>query len=265
MGFQRPGALGYRRFCELTGKSRKPPGGADPESRGLDIGGNGFPKHARRTPASCPPGFSAEHLGPNDYYYWDDFWCVAGLRAAAYLVCSRSAERRKADRNVSAAPQTSLACHRAQLCAIRRDGSAVRPCPPRPTAGWTAGPSVRSRPAIRCSSGRAGHPPPGYRRLPGTITAWCNGAFFHDIIHSGINPYLTLHIAQVLLRAGDMRYFDLMRRSADLASPTGQWPEAIHPRTLGGCMGDGQHVWAAAEWMMMMRNCFVREEDWTAG
>jgi hypothetical protein len=26
-------------------------------------------------------------------------------------------------------------------------------------------------------------------------------------------------------------------------------------------MGDGQHVWAAAEWVLMMRNCFAREED----
>jgi hypothetical protein len=25
-------------------------------------------------------------------------------------------------------------------------------------------------------------------------------------------------------------------------------------------MGDGQHAWAAAEWLLMMRNCFVREE-----
>ena len=29
-----------------------------------------------------PAGFSAEHLGPNDHYYWDDFWAEAGLRAA---------------------------------------------------------------------------------------------------------------------------------------------------------------------------------------
>ena len=47
---------------------------------------------------------------------------------------------------------------------------------------------------------------------------------------------------------------------ARLASPTGQWPEAIHPHTGGGCMGDGQHGWAAAEWVMMIRNLFVREE-----
>ena len=45
-----------------------------------------------------------------------------------------------------------------------------------------------------------------------------------------------------------------------LASPTGQWPEAIHPLTMGGCMGDGQHIWAAAEWLMFVRNLFVREE-----
>lgn len=52
-----------------------------------------------------------------------------------------------------------------------------------------------------------------------------------------------------------------MTAVAGLASPTGQWPEAIHPNTLGGCMGDGQHGWAAGEWVMMVRNCFVREES----
>jgi hypothetical protein len=87
-----------------------------------------------------------------------------------------------------------------------------------------------------------------------------HGGFFHDMTHSGINPYLTLHLAQVFLRAGDSRYFGLMTAVAKLASPTGQWPESVHPRTGGGCMGDGQHVWAAAEWVMIIRNCFVREE-----
>ena len=87
------------------------------------------------------------------------------------------------------------------------------------------------------------------------------GGFFQEMIHSGINAYLTLDLAQTLLRAGDPRFIGLIRHVADLASPTGQWPEAIHPATRGGCMGDGQHGWAAAEWLMMIRNCFVREED----
>lgn len=47
---------------------------------------------------------------------------------------------------------------------------------------------------------------------------------------------------------------------ADFASPAGQWPEAIHLHTLAGCIGDGQHGGAAAEWVMMVRNCFVRED-----
>jgi hypothetical protein len=86
------------------------------------------------------------------------------------------------------------------------------------------------------------------------------GGFFQDMIHSGINAYLTLHLAQVLLRAGDSRHVGLTQAVANLASSTGQWPEAIHPRTGGGCMGDGHHVWASAEWALMIRNCFVREE-----
>ena len=107
-----------------------------------------------------------------------------------------------------------------------------------------------------------------HRASPEHIGGQIFGGFFHDMTHSGINPYLTLHLSQVLLRAGDPRYFGLMEgyfglmtAVARLASPTGQWPESIHPRTGGGCMGDGQHVWAAAEWVLMIRNLFVREEE----
>ncbi len=60
--------------------------------------------------------------------------------------------------------------------------------------------------------------------------------------------------------AGDPRFRSLVEAVARLASPTGQWPEAIHPQTKGGCMGDGQHVWAAAEWIMMLRNCLLYEQ-----
>jgi hypothetical protein len=107
--------------------------------------------------------------------------------------------------------------------------------------------------------------PPYEPRIMATVEAilkryFHQGGFFQDIIHSGINAYLTLDVAQTLLRAGDSRYRDLMETVARLATATGQWPEAIHPQTLGGCMGDGQHGWAAAEWVMMIRNCFVREE-----
>ena len=51
------------------------------------------------------------------------------------------------------------------------------------------------------------------------------GGFFQNMIHSGINAYLTLHLAQVRLRAGDhVAAWDLMDRVVAMASPTGQWP-----------------------------------------
>jgi len=135
-------------------------------------------------------------------------------------------------------------------------------------------PAMPASPYRRLDAGAVGSLAAGYPlqlfeaddpRLTGTVEylidkCFYRGAFFQDMIHSGVNAYLTLHVAQVLLRAGDPRYLALMDTVAGLATSTGQWPEAIHPRTGGGCMGDGHHVWASAEWVLMLRNCFVREE-----
>src|SRR5262249_15291938 len=46
-------------------------------------------KRRRKDPALAglmPPSLSAEHLGPLDYYYWDSFWSLRGLRDAAALI-----------------------------------------------------------------------------------------------------------------------------------------------------------------------------------
>jgi hypothetical protein len=250
-----------RRFCELTGR--------EPEQAWYGSVRKAWRWIARKrlsaktdTPHAglLPAGFSAEHFGPNDYYYWDDFWSVAGLFSAARLLRSwnRPAEARRCD---------DEACD--LLEAIEHSLKHARD-----RLGRHAMPTSCYR---RLDSGAVGSIVAGYpiqllsaddRRLLETtnyLLANCTvrGGFFQDMIHSGINAYLTLHLAQVLLRAGDERFADLLRATRDLASPTGQWPEAIHPRTQGGCMGDGQHAWAAAEWIMMLRNCLLFEETHT--
>lgn len=205
-----------------------------------------------------PAGFSAEHLGPNDYYYWDDFWAVAGLNAASVLAAENkdrkhSIEFKNYAQSLMHSVERSLALNRKRL---QREG-------------------IPSSPNRRLDSSAVGSLVCGYPlhlfasddpRLLDTAdylfdNCLVHDAFFHDMTHSGINPYLTLHIAQVLLRNGDPRAFRLINGIAALASPTGHWPEAIHPMTRGGCMGDGQHVWAAAEWIMIVRNSFVLEEE----
>jgi len=206
-------------------------------------------------PGLLPAGFSAEHLGPNDYYFWDDFWGVAGLRAAARMLQERDVER--AGRFTKSADEFLNRINAAIERALPRTAGAIPAAPDRRMDSGAVGSLVADFPLQLFA--------PGDARMISTVdwllaNSFVRGGFFQNMIHSGINAYLTLHAAQVLLRAGDQRAHRLIDAVADLASPTGQWPEAIHPRTLGGCMGDGQHVWAAAEWIMMMRNCFVREE-----
>src|SRR5690606_30374949 len=149
-----------------------------------------LPDHGEAPHAGLlPAGFSAEHLGPNDYYYWDDFWGVAGLRAAADLArgldepvaAAEFAEEAEAFRG---AIETSLARAAARL---RRPAMPASP--------------YRRLDAGAIGSLVAGYPlqlfPPDDRRLADTVAylmenCFVDGAFFQDMIHSGLNAYLTL-------------------------------------------------------------------------
>jgi hypothetical protein len=246
-----------KRYFELTGKP------FDPSWKGPVQNGARWimRKRLNDDPSSphaglLPAGFSAEHLGLNDYYYWEDFWGIAGLRAAASMFQEidpdHAREFAKAAEAFAAAVERSLAGCAEQL---RR-------------------PAMPASPYRRLDAGAVGSLACGYPtqlyepddpRLLDCVEflldhCFVQGAFYQDMIHSGLNAYLTLHVAQIMLRAGDPRYLELMDAVAALSTPTGQWPEAIHPHTGGGCMGDGHHVWAAAEWVLMLRHCFIREE-----
>ncbi len=247
-----------RRWCELTGKDPKAAWKNSILRAGKWIVRKRLASDSGKGHAGLmPAGFSAEHLGPNDFYYWDDFWSIAGLEAAAWL-CDRYGASGDA-------------------AVFRRESADFSACVDRSVASATfpGTAAVPASPYRRLDAGSIGSIAGGYPlqlwkpadpRLTDTANFlmrdyFVEGGFFQQISHSGINPYLTLHVAQILLRAGDPRHFDLTQAIARLASPTGQWPEAVHPQTKGGCMGDGQHVWAAAEWVLMLRNMFVREEE----
>ena len=247
-----------QRFCTFTGQPPKPAWWQAIERGarwipGKRLADDGDSPHAGLLPA----GFSAEHLGPNDYYYWDDFWGIAGLHAAATLGGLMGDDAAQAEFQQQAKAFQNAVDRSLARDVTRLDRTAIPASPYRRLDAGAIGSLAVGYPVQLC--------PPDDPQLLGTIeflmhNCRIKGGFFQDMIHAGINPYLTLHMAQVLLRAGDPRYLELMDTVAALATPTGQWPEAIHPRTRGGCMGDGQHVWAAAEWVLMVRNCLVREE-----
>jgi hypothetical protein len=216
----------------------------DPELRGL-----------------LPASISAEHLGPFDYFYWDDFWALAGLRDAAALLALAGDEPAAAQiRQWATEMRTDVESSLARTAA--RLGTRAIP----------AGPRRRIDPAV-IGSLVACEP----LRLLGVEDArvvdtvetvrsrFCHGdAFFQGISHTGLGTYLTLQLAFVELAAGDRRALDRLQWMLGAATPTWTWPEAIHPQLGGGCMGDGHHGWAAAEFLSFVRAMLVREVP-TAG
>lgn len=204
-----------------------------------------------------PAGFSAEHLGPNDYYYWDNFWSLKGVRDAIIAAeALQHADDKKLFEQI----------HRNYLrdleTAMNRDiefsDAHVLPAAPyrRPDAGMIGNVAA----AYPLKLFRVDETP----WLQNTIQfirdhLFHEEGFYQQMIHSGINSYLTMQMAQCMLFTGDIGAYKLIEYMLNLATPTWCWPEAIHPRTRGGCMGDGHHGWAAAEWLLLLRNMVVHE------
>ncbi len=205
-----------------------------------------------------PAGFSAEHFGPNDHYYWDALWSIAGLEkllwAARFLKHAREATRLEA----------MIADFRADVDAsmdasFRRAGSVGLPCSPyRDLDSAAVGNLVGLSPL--------GVIKPGVEWVSGTVEYLArhnlrDGLFLQKIIHTGLNPYLSAQVARALLVRQDPRAITVLESLLRHGGPTLAWPEAIHPRTGGGCMGDGDHGWAASEFLSLMRDVLVREEE----
>ena len=88
-----------------------------------------------------------------------------------------------------------------------------------------------------------------------------NWAFFHRVIHSGYNVYLTAQLAECYLFRKSSRVLPILQWILNNITTTGTFPEAIHPVTGGGCMGDGHHAWACADLLNLLRNIIFFEED----
>jgi hypothetical protein len=206
-----------------------------------------------------PLGLSAEHFGANGVYYWDDYWSLKGLMDAKFLIEQVPEEKldtlfiEKAIENLKKDIDASL------VIAAQKEG---KPCLPIGPDRYIDSGAIGSLAVL--------YPlylfDPFDERLVNTVemlTERCftNGAFFHDINHSGHGTYLNAHIAQYYISQRDQRALDLTYWLLDKATNTFTWPESIHPFTFGGVVGDGHHGWAAADFLMVVRNMLFLEEN----
>ncbi len=204
-----------------------------------------------------PAGLSAEHFGPNDYYYWDDLWCMAGLRCAA----AAAAELGKPDDQKSFHQEADryMGHIEASLAWVdKRLGKKLLPASPYRRINSGAIGALCTLYPLNIYS-------PSDERIVNTMDeirekSFFENGFFQNIYHSGVNAYLTMQFAQGLLQRRDPGAWTLLRYILDLATTTFTWPEAVHPRTLGGVMGDGHHGWAVADYLHLVRNLLLCEE-----
>ncbi len=206
-----------------------------------------------------PAGFSAEHFGANDNYHWDSIFSAYGLICAGRLCKAHGYKEEDGElfiqegEDLKASIEFSIEQNR------EKTKGAVATSPHRRMDSAAVGSLAGIYPLDLFESNDE-----RFIKTAKFLQERCffEGAFFQDMIHSGMNAYLSLHVAQVFLKAGFREEFiKILEVVKDLASPTGQWPEAIHPITKGGCMGDGQHIWATAEWIMAISNAFVLEKE----
>ena len=205
-----------------------------------------------------PPSLSAEHLGTVDQYYWDSFWSLAGLRAMVEIAGSLNKETdiNFFDKEARELNQNILDSFKT---VSQRLGEEIIPATPSRNFDESAIGSISSIYPLALFGNELKHPANTVEKLREKFVD--EKGFFHPFVHSGYNPYLTLQIAHSFLNLGETaKAWEVAETIFRQAHPPYSLPEAIHPRTGGGTMGDGHHGWAAAEIILFLRDCMVIEE-----
>ncbi len=204
-----------------------------------------------------PKGLSAEHLGLADYYYWDNFWSLAGIRCFINMskLLNKSEEQKYA---------TALLKEYQNDVdqSIKNAQSKFNTASITPSA--TRGIDCGIIGSISASYPLQLYEPDDEKILSAldiiTGKYFYKGMFLQHFIHSGMNPYLTLQAAHSYLFAGRRKEFiEIFNSVINASSPTNNFPEAIHPGTNGGCMGDGHHGWVSAEILLAAADAFAFE------
>lgn len=207
-----------------------------------------------------PKGLSAEHLGLADNYYWDNFWAIAGVKSFI-LICDLLGESNKKKFAEKLLNEYEKTLNESIYSSIKSNQYSVLPSAPSKTLdSGMIGSLIAVYPLQILDWDRE----PFTNSLNYVYKNYFNeNLFFQDIIHSGGNPYITLQIAHSYLLHGRPDLFNkIFNDAVSYASQTLNFPEAIHPLTGGGVIGDGHHGWAAAEVLSSIRDLFVYEKNY---
>jgi len=201
-----------------------------------------------------PPGFSAEHLGPCDYFYWDNFWGVTGLREAALWAKKFGLESANELQKEYEEYLNDL------MSSVNKLSEQYGYLPVGP---------YRELDSAMIANLVATHPTKildaNSKVLKKTADAiyenFTNkGGFFHEVAWNCYGTYLSMHLAQAYHELNEQEKVSeiiswLIRHNTCVSG----WAEGVSPQTMSGGMGDSPHGWASADWILLLRNLFASE------
>jgi hypothetical protein len=186
-----------------------------------------------------PKVLSAEHLGLTDYYYWDNFWSLAGIKSFI-LICEILKE--KSAKVFAEKLYSDYANTLKKLLTVKNNSVNPNVFASAPNKFLDSGMigTIAAIYPLQILDFDKGIFDPSLEYIYNNY--FHNKLFFQNIIHSGGNPYITLQIAHSYLLLGKREmFYRILKDVVEYASPTLNYPEAIHPFTGGGVIGDGQH------------------------
>src|SRR5208283_361727 len=139
-----------------------------------------------------PPSLSAEHLGTVDQYYWDTFWSLGGLKAMIRIAgtLGMRSDEQLFEKEVHAFEEDIA---QSLNDVEQRIGEKLIPATQHRNFDESAIGSISSIYPLELFDDRLHHLSNTLRKLETEFVD--ENGFFHPIIHSGYNPYLTLQIA----------------------------------------------------------------------
>ncbi len=213
-------------------------------------------RRARRNggPSLFPPGSGPSWLPAGDHAtYHDALWARRGLLDAALVL--RVAGQHEAGAEPAAVAETLTASLRAALGA-------------EPAAG--AGPGERTPAGALATAVAVAATLTGPEAVPQELWAALDaalahtpelvrGGVWHELGHAGLSPRLTAWLAAARAAAGRADVAEPLAWLLERGQPVWAWPEVVHPRSGGGCGGEGHHAASTAAVLQLARRLAVHE------
>lgn len=203
-----------------------------------------------------PPSWSAEDTGPMDHHYWDDMWAIAGLRELNKVLRGINHEDHEWIEKLRG-EFTDALINSINVVRARLGIDYIVPAPERVAdsamtraiaVAWPTMALPLDNPLVK-------------RTLEVTEGLYTlNGGVVNIHQWGTYGSYLTMNLAHSWALLGDRGRVDrYLTWVIEHVSPTHGWAEGNSVITEGGGQGDAPHGWAAADFIMLIRDLIIND------